>query len=68
MATNAEVDEFEYVVPGWLWDKSRATVLRSARALARRKRKHADGDPDVHVVLVWPQREELATQLELPAR
>ncbi len=50
-------EEFEYVVPGWLWERSRVSVLRAARALARRKRMCADGEPVVHVVLVWPQSE-----------
>ncbi|MEV2239600.1 hypothetical protein [Micromonospora sp. NPDC049891] len=55
MATATEVDEFSYLVPGWLWKQQPATVLRRARQAAKRKRKTADGEPQVHVVLVWPQ-------------
>lgn len=55
---------FEYIIPGWLWESKRASVLRAARALARRKGMSTDGDPVVHVVLVWPQE----GQLELPIR
>lgn len=55
MATKTEADEFSYLVPGWLWDRQPHTVIRRARQAARRKRKRADGEPQVHVVLVWPQ-------------
>lgn len=55
MATMTEADEFSYAVPGWLWTRQKATVLRNARIAARRKRKRAEGEPQVHVILVWPQ-------------
>ncbi|GGM27918.1 hypothetical protein GCM10011608_10930 [Micromonospora sonchi] len=55
MATASDADEFSYLVPGWYWDKQRDTAIRNARAAARRKRKQARGEPQVHVVLVWPQ-------------
>jgi hypothetical protein len=58
MATATEVDEFSYLVPGWLWKQQPSTVLRRARQAAKRKRKRADGEPQVHVVLVWPQSQE----------
>lgn len=48
-------DEFSYVVPGWLWTREPEQVLDRARETARSKGKAADGEPQVHVVLVWPQ-------------
>jgi hypothetical protein len=50
-------DEFSYPVPAWLWERRRTTVLRNARIAARRKRMRAEGEPQVHVVLVWPQEQ-----------
>jgi hypothetical protein len=58
MAAKTSADEFAYAVPGWYWEKNPDTALRSARAAARRKRKNADGEPVVHVILVWPQQAE----------
>jgi hypothetical protein len=57
MSAKTDADEFSYAVPGWLWARSPATVLRNAKVAARRKRKHADGEPEVHVILVWPQKQ-----------
>ncbi|WP_341719840.1 hypothetical protein QQG74_09140 [Micromonospora sp. FIMYZ51] len=60
MATVSDADEFSYIVPGWVWDKQRGTAIRNARQAARRNRKRADGEPQVHVVLVWPQGAAIA--------
>jgi hypothetical protein len=65
MAGETDADEFEYIVPGWLWEQKPASVLRAARSQAKRRRLSADGDPVVHVVLVWPQ-DLPEGQLELP--
>lgn len=55
MVTKKAADEFSYIIPGWYWDKARPTAIRAARALARRKRLDIeDGEPEVHVTLVWP--------------
>ncbi len=56
MATTTEADEFSYTVSGWTWARQKATVLRNARMVARRKRLEADGEPEVHVTLVWRQK------------
>ncbi|MET8278371.1 hypothetical protein [Micromonospora sp. NPDC005174] len=55
MGTTTEAREFSYTVSGWVWGRQKATVLRNARIAARRKRLRADGEPEVHVTLVWPQ-------------
>lgn len=55
MGTKTEAREFSYAVPGWVWTRQKASVLRNARIAARRKRLRADGEPQVHVILVWPQ-------------
>jgi hypothetical protein len=59
MSANSQTpaDEFSYAVPGWYWDKNRATAVRSARAAGRKRRKKVDGEPQVHVILVWPQEQ-----------
>jgi hypothetical protein len=57
MTAKTDTDEFAYPVPDWVWRKNPKTVLRNARIAARRKRKRADGEPQVHVVLVWPQEQ-----------
>ncbi len=56
MGTKTEADEFAYTVSGWTWARQKATGLRNARIAARRKRLDADGEPEVHVTLVWRQR------------
>lgn len=48
--------EVSYAVPGWYWDRSRATAIENARKYARRRGADVDADPEVHVVLVWPQK------------
>lgn len=55
MGTKTEADEFSYTVPYHVWATRRASTIQAARQSARRKRKRADGDPIVHVVLEWPQ-------------
>ena len=55
MATKTEADEFSYLVPHWVWKQKPHTVLRNARQLARRKRVDASGEPEVLVILRWPQ-------------
>lgn len=56
MGTTTEAREFSYTVSNWVWARQKATVLRNARIAARRKRLHADGEPEVHVTLVWRQK------------
>lgn len=48
-------DEVAYVVEGWYWARFPGSTIRAARKFFRRKGLAADGDPQVHVVLVWPQ-------------
>jgi hypothetical protein len=50
-------DDSGYVVEGWYWDRFRASAVRAARKFAKRKGLKAEGDPQVHVVLVWPQEQ-----------
>lgn len=48
-------DEYVYAVPGEVWDSDRAEIIANAKELAASKGKRADGEPEVHVLLVWPQ-------------
>lgn len=61
MSTKA-ADETGYVIEGWYWDRFRGSAIRAARKNFRRKGLVAEGDPQVHVVIVWPQesRESVA--------
>jgi hypothetical protein len=54
MATETHTDGFRYVVPYHVWATRRTGTIQAAKQSARRKRKRADGDPIVHVVLEWP--------------
>ncbi|WP_433460615.1 hypothetical protein [Micromonospora sp. CA-248212] len=54
MATETRTDGFRYVVPYHVWASRRSSTIAAAKQSARRKRKRADGDPIVHVVLEWP--------------
>lgn len=58
MSTKQRVAEPGYVVEGWYWDKRRATAIASAREDARRKGLDADGDPQVHVVIVFGEADQ----------
>ncbi len=51
-------DVFEYAVPAWRYERFKHTVLRVARAEARRKGFDADSDPEEiprgsSIVLTW---------------
>ena len=48
-------DEYVYAVPGVVWEASPEEVVGHARELAAEKGMAADGEPEVHVLLVWPQ-------------
>ncbi len=48
-------EEYAYAVPGCVWRECREEVLRQARELAATKGKVAEGEPEEHVILVWPQ-------------
>lgn len=56
MSTKA-ADEVGYVVEGWYWARFPGSTIRAARKFFRRKGLTADGEPQVHVVLVWPQEQ-----------
>ncbi len=64
MATQTEANQFRYMVPYYVWATRRASVIQRARQSARMKRKRADGDPSVHVVLEWPQDSDDQLPLE----
>jgi hypothetical protein len=57
MGTTTSAEEFSYAVEHWYWQRFRGSAIRAARKLARQKGMTADGDPQVHVVLVWPQEQ-----------
>lgn len=64
MATT-EAGQFRYIVPYHVWATRRTSTIQAAKQSARRKRKRADGDPIVHVVLEWPQAESDDDRLPL---
>lgn len=65
MATTTRTDGFTYAVPYHVWATRRASTIQAAKQSARRKRKRADGDPIVHVILEWPGDDDSDDQLPL---